>query len=98
MDGAGFALSDRERELVELAGRLGREQFAPRAERYDREASFPFENYDDLRAARLTALCVPERHGGLGAGFRTYCIVSAELGRWCGATALTFNMHVCSTL
>ncbi|HEY0525539.1 MAG TPA: acyl-CoA dehydrogenase family protein [Stellaceae bacterium] len=98
MDASGFALSGRERELIELAGRLGREKFAPRAERYDREASFPFENYDDLRAARLTALCVPERHGGLGAGFRAYCLVSAELGRWCGATALTFNMHVCSTL
>jgi alkylation response protein AidB-like acyl-CoA dehydrogenase len=24
--------------------------------------------------------------------------VSAELGRWCGATALTFNMHACSML
>ena len=84
--------------LVGLAGRLGRERFAPRAARYDREASFPFENYDDLRAARLTALCVPERYGGLGADFPTYCLVSAELGRWCGATALTFNMHACSAL
>jgi alkylation response protein AidB-like acyl-CoA dehydrogenase len=93
-----FAPSETQAALVALAGRLGREKFAPRAARYDREASFPFENYDDLRAARLTALCVPQRHGGLGADFATYCLVSAELGRWCGATALTFNMHVCSTL
>jgi alkylation response protein AidB-like acyl-CoA dehydrogenase len=41
---------------------------------------------------------VPERYGGLGADFLTYCIVAAEIGRHCGATALTFNMHVCSTL
>jgi alkylation response protein AidB-like acyl-CoA dehydrogenase len=94
----GFALTERQAALVALAGRLGRERFAPRAATYDREASFPFENYDDLREARLTALCVPERHGGLGADFATYCLVSAELGRWCGATALTFNMHVCSCL
>ncbi|HTT78456.1 MAG TPA: acyl-CoA dehydrogenase family protein [Stellaceae bacterium] len=93
-----FAPDDKQAALVALAARLGREKFAPRAARYDREASFPFENYDDLRAARLTSLCVPERHGGLGADFATYCLVSAELGRWCGATALTFNMHVCSTL
>jgi alkylation response protein AidB-like acyl-CoA dehydrogenase len=93
-----FAPSETQAALVALAARLGREKFAPRAARYDREASFPFENYDDLRAARLTALCVPQRHGGLGADFATYCLVSAELGRWCGATALTFNMHVCSTL
>src|SRR5690349_2317752 len=93
-----FAPTEEQQALVALAGRLGRERFAPRAARYDREASFPFENYDDLRAARLTALCVPEPHGGLGADFATYCLVSAELGRWCGATALTFNMHVCSCL
>jgi alkylation response protein AidB-like acyl-CoA dehydrogenase len=96
--GSGYPLTARERELLELVGRLGRESFAPRAARYDAEASFPFENYDDLRKHGLLALCVPEAHGGLGADFRTYCLLSAEMGRWCGATALTFNMHVCSTL
>lgn len=90
--------TEKQSALIDLAGRLGRERFAPRADKYDREASFPFENYDDLREARLTALCVPERYHGLGADFATYCLVSAELGRYCGATALTFNMHVCSTL
>jgi alkylation response protein AidB-like acyl-CoA dehydrogenase len=84
--------------LIDLASQLGREKFAPRAEKYDREASFPFENYDDMRRAGLLALCVPEAHGGRGADFETYCLVSAELGRWCGATALTFNMHACSAL
>ena len=89
---------ERQASLVALAGRLGREKFAPRAERHDREASFPHENYADLREAGLLGLCVPESHGGLGADFETYCLVSAELGRWCGATALTFNMHACSAL
>jgi alkylation response protein AidB-like acyl-CoA dehydrogenase len=84
--------------LVALASRLGREKFAPRAADYDRDARFPFENYADLRAAGLLKLCVPARYGGLGAEFRTYCLVSAELGRWCGATALTFNMHASSAL
>jgi alkylation response protein AidB-like acyl-CoA dehydrogenase len=85
-------------ELVALANRLGREKFAPRAEKYDREASFPFENYADMKDVGLLGLCVPESHGGRGADFETYCLVSAEMGRWCGATALTFNMHACSAL
>jgi alkylation response protein AidB-like acyl-CoA dehydrogenase len=88
----------RQAALVALIGRLGREKFAPRAAKYDREASFPFENYDDLRNEGLLGLCVPESYGGLGADFETYCLVAAELGRWCGATALTFNMHACSAL
>ncbi len=88
----------KQKELIALANRLGREKFEPRAARYDREASFPFENYDDMRKSGLLRLCVPEAYGGLGADFETYCLVSAEIGRWCGATALTFNMHACSAL
>jgi alkylation response protein AidB-like acyl-CoA dehydrogenase len=93
-----FARKEKQQYLVSVANELGREKLAPRAAAYDREASFPSENYDDMREAGLLALCVPESHGGLGADFETYCLVSAELGRWCGATALTFNMHACSAL
>lgn len=88
----------RQTALIAAVGKLGREKFAPRAAKYDREASFPFENYDDLRDHGLLGLCVPEKFGGLGADFETYCLVSAEMGRWCGATALTFNMHASSAL
>jgi alkylation response protein AidB-like acyl-CoA dehydrogenase len=84
--------------LIEAARALGRERFAPRAARHDREASFPFENYADLREAGFLGLTIPARYGGLGADYQTYALVSAELGRWCGATALTFNMHACSML
>jgi alkylation response protein AidB-like acyl-CoA dehydrogenase len=96
--GAGYALTAKQQTLLELAARLGREQFAPRAFEFDAEAKFPFANYDDMRAAGLLGLCVPESHGGLGADYATYALVSAELGRHCGATALTFNMHVCTSL
>jgi alkylation response protein AidB-like acyl-CoA dehydrogenase len=96
--GEGFALTDQQRELLDLAGRLGREKFAPRAAQYDRDATFPFENYDDMREAGLLRICVPKAYGGLGADYLTYCLVAAEIGRHCGATALTWNMHVCSTL
>ena len=91
-------LSMQQRELIERAATLGREQFAPRAALHDREASFPFENYADLRAAGLLSICVPREHGGLGADFATYVMVAAEIGRHCGATALSYNMHVCSTM
>ncbi len=91
-------LTPQQRELIDLAATLGREKFAPRAERHDREASFPFENYDDLRSSGLLAICVPREFGGLGADFATYVMVAAEIGRHCGATALSFNMHVSSCM
>jgi alkylation response protein AidB-like acyl-CoA dehydrogenase len=91
-------LSAQQRELIELAATLGRDKFAPRAARHDREASFPFDNYVDLRAAGLLTICVPKAYGGLGADFATYVMVAAEIGRHCGATALSWNMHVSSCM
>jgi alkylation response protein AidB-like acyl-CoA dehydrogenase len=87
-----------QRELLTTAHRLGRDKFAARAPQWDREASFPFANYDDLREAGFLKLCVPTAHGGLGADYPTYMMVAAEIGRFCGATALTWNMHICSTM
>jgi alkylation response protein AidB-like acyl-CoA dehydrogenase len=89
--------SPRQRELIGLARRLAGERFGPRADRHDRDASFPFDDYADLRAEGLIGLCVPERYGGLGADYETYCLVSEQLAQGNASTALTFNMH-CLTM
>ncbi len=91
-------LTARQAEWLTLAHELGRDHFAGRTAQWDAEASFPFANYDDLREAGLLRLCVPEAHGGLGADYTSYMMVAAEIGRFCGATALTYNMHICSTM
>ncbi len=96
--GSTASLTPQQRELIELAATLGRDKLAPRAARYDCEATFPFENYEDMRQAGLLKICVPKAYGGLGADFATYVMVAAELGRHCGATALSYNMHVSSTM
>jgi alkylation response protein AidB-like acyl-CoA dehydrogenase len=73
------------------------QQFAKRAEAYDRDAAFPTEDVDDLRDAGLLGLLVPERLGGMGAGFETYTEVATTLARGSGASALVFNMHAAVT-
>lgn len=95
--GSSWPLNDEQRRYIAMAEELG-PTFAQRAERHDREAIFPTENYADMRQAGLLGLCVPKEHGGLGADLFTYALVSATLGKYCGATALTFNMHACSSL
>jgi alkylation response protein AidB-like acyl-CoA dehydrogenase len=52
--------------LTELAPLV--DQFARRADKYDRTATFPGENFDDLFAAGLNAPTVPREYGGLGLG------------------------------
>ena len=89
--------SSRQRKLIVLARDLAYERFAPRAVRHDREASFPFDDYADLRTEGFLGLCVPERYGGLGADYETYCLVAEQLAQGNASTALTFNMH-CLTM
>jgi alkylation response protein AidB-like acyl-CoA dehydrogenase len=96
--GEHYPLTGMQRDLLQQVRTLGLTKLAPRAAQYDRDATFPFENYADLRAAGLLGVCVPSAYGGLGADYPTYMLLAAEMGRHCGATALTFNMHVCSTL
>ena len=97
-DPAAFRLTGEESAIIDNARSFGARVLAPRAARHDREATFPIENFRDMHGAGLLSICVPKADDGAGAGFKTYCIAAAELGRFCGATALSWNMHVCSTL
>ena len=51
--------------VVERAGMLAA-HFRTRISRYDTEASFPVENFDEIREAGLHAMTVPAEFGGLG--------------------------------
>jgi alkylation response protein AidB-like acyl-CoA dehydrogenase len=93
-----FRLSDFAADLIGKARRFGRRVLAPRAAQHDRDATFPIENFRDMHGEGLLAICIPTTSGGLAADFQTYALAAAELGRYCGATALSWNMHVCSTL
>src|SRR3954469_25942770 len=97
-DPGAFLLSGEQAEIIAKARRLGESVFAGRAAQWDREASFPVENYKDLHREGLLGIAIPKELGGLGASYQTYSLAAAEIGRYCGATALTWNMHVCSTL
>jgi hypothetical protein len=55
-------------ELIALARRLACERFAPRADRHDCAASFPFDDYADLRTEGLLGLCVPDARSSTIAG------------------------------
>jgi alkylation response protein AidB-like acyl-CoA dehydrogenase len=97
-DPKAFRLNDEQAKIIASARELGQIVFAGRAAAYDREAIFPTENYRDLHRVGLLGIAIPKKHGGLGADYQTYALAAAEIARYCGATALTWNMHVCSTL
>ena len=65
---AQLDLSAEQQDLINRVSVLARENFAPRAAEYDRTATFPAEDFDDLFRAGLLAPVVPKEHGGNGLG------------------------------
>jgi len=97
-DPVAWRLTDQQVALSAIARAMGQSKMHERAARYDKDAIFPSENFQDFAKNGLLGIAIPKEYGGHGADFKTYMLTAAEIGRYCGATALTFNMHVCSCL
>ena len=73
--------------------RLLASEFSARAAQHDRDASFPFENFDQLSEAGLLALTVPAALGGKGAGALEAARILGIFGKADPSTALVLSMH-----
>jgi len=85
-------MTDKTNEILALCDEVA-ENFVARARKSDAEASFPVENYADMRKAGLMGLMVPDKYGGMGADFFQYTQAAGRLAQRCASTAVTFNMH-----
>ena len=93
-----WKLTKQQKQLCEETRSIASKKFVKRAFKYDVDATFPSENYTDLFNNNLMGICIPKKYGGRDADLKTYMLAASEIGRYCGATALTFNMHVSSCL
>ncbi|MBD2867317.1 acyl-CoA dehydrogenase family protein [Paenibacillus arenilitoris] len=76
-------------QIDELAAR-----FAERAARHDREGSFPFDNFADLREAGYLKLTVPKQYGGDGLSLYELVLLQERLACGDGSTALAVGWHI----
>src|SRR5271170_5712678 len=79
------ALLTRAKELVA--------DFATRAAAHDRDASFPFENFEALRQTGLINLVVPTALGGAGRGLCDISRIIGIMAQGDASTALVLLMH-----
>jgi alkylation response protein AidB-like acyl-CoA dehydrogenase len=86
-------LTDEQQEVRALARRFADEVVAPRAADWDREHRFPREVLEQLGELGLMGVCVPERHGGAGAGYLAYALVLEELSRADAGLGVTVAVH-----
>jgi alkylation response protein AidB-like acyl-CoA dehydrogenase len=86
-------LTDRQAEIVDLAGRLA-DVFATRAGEHDRENTFPAENWPEMAEAGYLGLTVPAELGGRDADVLEVLLAQERLAQGCGSTALAVLMHL----
>lgn len=79
-------------QVLEIARALAA-RFAERADRHDREGSFPHENVADLQAAALPRVPVPIELGGDGLRLLDCVLVIEQLAQGDASTALGAAMH-----
>jgi len=92
---AMLTLPEEERLLLESVRVLARNEIAPRAERYDREAEFPWENVQAINRLGLNAMFIPEAYGGAPLSYAAYLACVRELSSACASTGVIWatNFH-----
>ncbi len=80
-------------KLQSLAAEIASKVLAPNAARVDHDAAWPAEGMSALARASLMGLHVPRRLGGHEQGMLALSVITEELGRACGSTAMCFGMH-----
>lgn len=72
---------------------IGRDVVAPAADAVDRDARFPNEAFEALKAEKLLSAYVPVEHGGMGLDITQLSQLCEALGQYCASTAMVFAMH-----
>ncbi|MFY4773577.1 acyl-CoA dehydrogenase family protein [Metabacillus sp. RGM 3146] len=68
--------------------------FYERAERHDREASFPFDNFADLKNEGFYSLTIPKSLGGHEIDLYTFLLIQEKIAQGDAPTALSIGWHL----
>lgn len=82
-----FSLNERQKSVVELARKFGKEKIRPIALEYDRDGTYPEEILKEAHAAGLVYTNIPREYGGSGMTYLEHYLVTEALNYECCAIA-----------
>lgn len=89
-----FPMTEAGKQFTALAEQHAAD-FATRAEKHDREGSFPFENFEALDKSGFMAAALPKELGGMGVeSIYDIMVGISRLARGDASTAIAANMHI----
>lgn len=89
-----FNLTQDQKMIRDVVYDFAKQEIAPRAADIDRSAEFPVEIVKKLAELDLMGLPIPEKYGGAGADYVSYCLAVEEIARACASTGLTYEAHI----
>ena len=88
-----FQLGDQLDLMRDSVRAFADKEIAPRADRIDRENTFPDDLWKKWGDLGLLGITVSEKYGGSGMGYMAHLIAMEEISRACGAVGLSYGAH-----
>jgi butyryl-CoA dehydrogenase len=89
-----FDLTGEQLQIRHTVRDFARGEIAPNAARYDESGEFPYDLVRGMARIGLFGLPFPERDGGAGGDFLSYCIALEEIARADAGVAITLEAAV----
>ncbi len=81
-------LTDEQKMTIETVKQIAREKIKPRAAEIDANREFPWETVEIFTKNGLLTPLIPEKYGGIGAGFLLFSMILEEISKVCASSAL----------
>jgi butyryl-CoA dehydrogenase len=88
-----FTLNDEQRAIRDTSRDFAEQEIKPLAEEMDRTGEFPYELVRKMGELGLLGLPFPEKYGGAGADFLSYCLAMEEISRGDVSVGITMEAH-----
>lgn len=86
-------LTEEQTMIRDMARRFAREELAPYAAQWDREAVFPREAIRHMAGLGMLGMLVPEAYEGVGADHVSYALAMEEIAHGDGACSTIMGVH-----
>lgn len=88
-----FSLNEEQLAIRETCREFAEQEIKPRAEEMDRTGKFPYALIKQMGELGLLGLPFPEKYGGAGADFLSYCLAIEEISRGDVSVGITMEAH-----
>jgi short/branched chain acyl-CoA dehydrogenase len=88
-----FTLNDEQQAIRETCRDFAEQEIKPLAEEMDRTGEFPYKLIRKMGELGLLGLPFPEKYGGAGADFLSYCLAMEEIARGDASVGITMEAH-----